>query len=64
MNESESTDEVTKSLKLPGKSTLCKGSVKQRSRHLIYWLRADRYSGDMTLKQALKENLGDPAGET
>jgi hypothetical protein len=28
MNESESTDEVTKSLKLSGKSTLSEGSVK------------------------------------
>ena len=37
--------------------------MKERSRHLIYWLRAYCYTGDMTLMRALKENLGDPAGE-
>lgn len=30
----------------------------------VYWLYADRYTGDMTLTQALKENMGDPVGET
>ena len=30
----------------------------------VYWLHADRYRGDMTLTQALKGNLGDPAGQT
>ena len=35
MNESESTDEVTKALKLSGKSTSCEGSVKERSMNLF-----------------------------
>jgi hypothetical protein len=30
----------------------------------VYRLRAYRYAGDMTLMQALKENLGDPIGVT
>jgi len=30
----------------------------------VYGLRAYRYAGDMTLMQALQENLGDPAGIT
>jgi len=33
-------------------------------RQPVYWLRANRYAGDMTLMQALKENLGDPVGIT
>jgi hypothetical protein len=35
MNESESTDEVTKSRKSSGKSTLCNESVNKRSRDLF-----------------------------
>ena len=37
---------------------------EEHSGHLIYWLCVYRYSGDMNLMQALKENLRDPVGET
>ena len=32
----------------------------ERSMNLFYWLRAYRYASDMTLMQALEENLGYP----
>ena len=64
MNESESADEVTKSHKLSGKSTFMLRRCERAQQIPVYGLRAYRYAGDMTLMQALKENLGDPIGVT
>lgn len=37
---------------------------EEHSGHLIYWLCAYRYAGDMNLMQALEGNLRDPVRET
>ena len=56
MNESESTDEVTKSHKLQAKALYAK-EVSGAQRQPVYWLCACRYSGDMNLMQAFKREL-------